>query len=409
MADLRPFRALRPPDALAADVASPPYDVLNSAEARTLAGDNDKSFLHVIKPEIALPEGTDIYADEVYEAGAAALRRFVENGWLVQDAQPAFYLYRQRMGDHTQTGIVAAASVDEYDAGTIKKHEKTRPNKEDDRTRHLDTLGAQTGPVFLTYRRRPSLDALVEALCSREPEVDFVADDGVSHELWVVADQASVARIGTEFAAVDALYIADGHHRSASASRVAALRGPEGPHRYFLTVTFPDDQMKILDYNRVVADLNGHTPEALLEAIAESFEVEPCAESKPSARRTFTMLLDGTWYSLRARPGTYPEDDPVDGLDVSILQDNLLAPLLGIGDPRTDRRIDFVGGIRGTAELARRCANDAAVAFVLYPTSMDELIAIADAGEIMPPKSTWFEPKLRSGLFVRSIAGTRSV
>lgn len=404
MADLRPFRALRPPDHLAAAVASPPYDVLNSAEARELAAGNDQSFLHVIKPEIALPADTDLYSDSVYDAGAAALARFVAEGWLVQDERPAFYLYRQKMGDHVQTGIVAGASVDEYDAGTIKKHEKTRPNKEDDRTRHLDALNAQTGPVFLTYRRRESIDALVASLCSATPEVDFVADDGIGHTLWVVHDPASVERIRAEFTEVEALYIADGHHRSACSSRVAAARGADGPHRFFLTVTFPDDQMKILDYNRVVMDLGEHSPSSLLAAIEQKFEVSPCAESKPSEPRTFTMFLDGSWYLLEARPGTYPADDPVDGLDVSILQNNLLAPLLGIGDPRTDGRIDFVGGIRGTAELVRRCRADAAVAFALYPTSMDELIAIADAGEIMPPKSTWFEPKLRSGLFVRSIA-----
>lgn len=403
MADLRPFRALRPPNVLAAEVASPPYDVVNTAEARALAAGNAKSFLHVIKPEIGLPEGTGLYSDEVYAAGARNLADFVARGLLVRDELPAFYIYRQRMGEHTQTGVVAGASVAEYDQGTIKKHEKTRPNKEDDRTRHLDALSAQTGPVFLTYRKRPSIDALIDEICRTEPQVDFVADDGIGHTLWVVDDAANVARIRAEFAKVDALYIADGHHRSACSSRVAAARGAEGPHTYFLTVTFPDDQMKILDYNRVVFDLNGHTPESLLAGISEGFEVAPCDESKPSSPREFTMLLAGQWYRLTARPGTFPANDPVDGLDVSILQNNLLAPLLGIGDPRTDNRIGFVGGIRGTAELARRCENDAAVAFAVYPTSMAELIAIADAGEIMPPKSTWFEPKLRSGLFVRPI------
>jgi uncharacterized protein (DUF1015 family) len=403
MADLRPFRALRPPNELAAQVASPPYDVLNTAEARAMAAGNPRSFLHVIKPEIGLPEGTDLYSDEVYAAGARTLSDFVESGLLVRDETPSFYVYRQTMGEHTQTGVVAGASVAEYDSGAIKKHEKTRPNKEDDRTRHLDALSAQTGPVFVTYRRRAGVDALVAQVCQTASAVDFVADDGIGHTLWVVDETAMVEAIRAEFAAIDAIYIADGHHRSACASRVSAARGPEGAHTFFLTVAFPDDQMKILDYNRVVFDLNGHSPESLVAAIGEAFEIVPCAESKPAAPREFTMLLDEQWYRLTAREGTYPAHDPVDGLDVSILQNNLLSPLLAIGDPRTDTRVDFIGGIRGTEELARRCATDAAVAFAVYPTSMDELIAIADAGEIMPPKSTWFEPKLRSGLFVRPI------
>ncbi len=403
MADLRPFRALRPPNHLAEEVASPPYDVLNSAEAREMAAGNARSFLHVIKPEIDLPEGTDLYSDVVYQTGSENLLRFITEGTLVRDKAAAYYVYRQRMGDHVQTGIVAGASVSEYDGGTIKKHEKTRPNKEDDRTRHLDALNAQTGPVFLTYRAQPAIDALVEAVTSRSPDVDFTADDGIGHTLWVVNQSSQVDAIRSAFAKVPALYIADGHHRSACASRVASSRQGQGAHSFFLSVTFPDNQMKILDYNRVVFDLNGLTEGEFLTRIADKFDVSPCDEAKPSQPRTFTMMLGGNWYLLEARDGTYPPNDPVDGLDVSILQDNLLAPILGIGDPRTDNRIDFVGGIRGTSELARRCGIDAAVAFALYPTSMDELMAIADANEIMPPKSTWFEPKLRSGLFVRSI------
>jgi uncharacterized protein (DUF1015 family) len=403
MADLRPFRALRPPNHLAEEVASPPYDVMNSAEARLMAAGNPRSFLHVIKPEIDLPEGTDLYSKLVYETGAANLASFITDGSLVRDKAPAYYVYRQRMGDHVQTGIVAGASVSEYDVGTIKKHEKTRPNKEDDRTRHLDALNAQTGPVFLTYRAQPAIDDLVAEVTAHSPDVDFVADDGIGHTLWVVNQSSKVHALRSAFAKVPALYIADGHHRSASASRVAAKRTGQGAHSFFLSVTFPDNQMKILDYNRVVFDLNGQTEEQVLERVREKFDVSPCAEAKPNEARTFTMMLGESWYRLRAKAGTFPADDPVDGLDVSILQDNLLAPILGIGDPRTDNRIGFVGGIRGTGELARRCGVDAAIAFALYPTSMKELMAIADVGQIMPPKSTWFEPKLRSGLFVRSI------
>ena len=410
MADLRPFRAYRPPVALARAVASPPYDVLDSDEARAMADGNPHAFLHVTKPEIDLPVGTDLYADEVYAKGAANLAEFIRQGTLVRDPSPCFYVYRQRMGSHVQTGLVAGASVQEYDDGRIKKHEKTRQDKEDDRTRHQLALGAQTGPVFLTYPQRADIDAIVAEICSAAPDADFVADDGIGHTLWVVAEPSRIDAIRAAFASIPALYVADGHHRSAAASRVRAARhaeqpnaGPDAPWEHFLSVTFPHDQMQILDYNRVVLDLAGKSQDAFLAEVAAAFEVEPCGECKPSEPRTFTMCLAGSWYRLRARPGSFPADHPVDSLDVSILQDNLLSPVLGIGDPRKDKRIDFVGGIRGTAELARRVAKGAAVAFALYPTSMAQLMAIADAGEIMPPKSTWFEPKLRSGLFVRSI------
>ena len=403
MADIRPFRAFRPIPALAANVASPPYDVLNSDEARAMAKGNPHSFLHVVKPEIDLPADTHIYDDAVYAKGAENLRGLIDAGTLIQDETPCFYVYQQVMGDHTQVGIVGGASVAEYDQGLIKKHENTRQSKEDDRTRHVDALSANTGPVFLTYRHVAAIDELVDEIRGNDPTYDFTADDGIRHTLWVVDASETIEAIRVAFAAVPELYVADGHHRSASASRVAESRGGAGEHQHFLTVLFPDNQMKILDYNRVVLDLAGLEPEVFMERVSKSFDVAEDPRRAPTEPRTFGMFLGGTWYMLRAKPGTYDPDDPVESLDVSILQANLLAPILGIDDPRTNNRIDFVGGIRGMDELERRVAEGAAVAFALYPTSMDELISIADAGQIMPPKSTWFEPKLRSGLIVRPL------
>ncbi len=409
MVDIRPFRALRPPADIAQDVASPPYDVLSSEEARQLAGDNEHSFLHVIKPEIDLDPGIDLYDDRVYAKAAQHLARMVNTEALIRDEDPHFYVYRQQMGEHIQTGLVAGTSVDEYESGRIKKHEKTRPSKEDDRTRHITTLKAQTGPVFLTYRHDVTIHGIIENICATEPEYDFIADDDIRHTLWVVSPTLNES-IAAAFDALEVLYIADGHHRSAAASRAAktyAERNPrhrgDEPYNYFLSVIFPDDEMKILDYNRVVFDLNGLEPDDFIARVRESFDLTPSDDTKPSQPRHFKMYIDSSWYELAARAGTFPENDPVDGLDVSILQNNLLDPLLGIEDPRTSERIDFVGGIRGTAELERRVDEGAAVAFALYPTSMNELMAIADADEIMPPKSTWFEPKLRSGLIVRPL------
>jgi uncharacterized protein (DUF1015 family) len=409
MARIEPFRAYRPRPDVAERVASPPYDVLSSAEAREMAAGNELSFLHVVKPEIDLPPGFEVYAPEVYLKGAENLRRLIDDGFLVRDREPALYLYRQRMGDHVQTGLVAGASVDEYEADLIKKHEHTRPKKEDDRTRHIDALDANTGPVFLTYCARPEIDALVERLTSATPAYDFIAPDGIQHVLWVVADAADRDSLVAAFADVPALYVADGHHRSAAATRIRAHRrnkNPahtgEEPYNFFLTVIFPHDQMMILDYNRVVRDLAGIDPQTLLDNVAASFDVEPVADGKPATARTFGMYLDGVWYRLTARAGSFPADDPVRGLDVAILQDNLLSPALGIGDPRSDERIDFVGGIRGLGELERLVdSGEWAVAFALFPTSIEQLFKVADAGEVMPPKSTWFEPKLRSGLIVR--------
>jgi uncharacterized protein (DUF1015 family) len=394
-----------------AQVASPPYDVLSSAEAREMAADNPLSFLHVVKPEIDLDPDTDVYAPEVYETGAKNLRRLMDDGVLVQESNPALYLYRQRMGDHVQTGLVAGASVDEYEADLIKKHEHTRPVKEDDRTRHIDALNANTGPVFLTYKARAEVDDLVARLTAAAPDYDFVAPDGIQHVLWVVSDPADRDALVEAFARVPELYVADGHHRSAAGTRIRALRRDANPdhtgneaYNYFLSVIFPDNQMKILDYNRVVRDLNGLDPETLLSRIEKHFEVEPVEDGKPDRARTFGMYLEGRWYRLQARPESVPEDDPVNRLDVAILQNNLLGPILGVGDPRSDERIDFVGGIRGLGELEKRVGSgECAVAFALFPTSIGQLFAVADAGSVMPPKSTWFEPKLRSGLIVRPL------
>jgi uncharacterized protein (DUF1015 family) len=404
---IRPFAGLRPAAGRAADVAAPPYDVLNSCEARLRANGRPWSFLHISKPEIDLPEGTDPYDASVYAKGKENFDRMVAEGVLVQDSKPCYYLYRLIMGGHQQIGLVAVASVPDYDSNRIRKHEFTRPDKEDDRVRQVDTLNAQTGPVFLTYRHNATIDALVARVTASAPEFDITADDGVKHALWPVTDEADIATITATFDAMPAIYIADGHHRSAAASRVAAMRRAANPnhtgdesYNYFLSVVFPDDQMMILDYNRVVTDLNGLSAEALLAKVGERFSVS--AESsavKPSTNREFGMYLGGQWYRLKINDNLVPTDDPVAQLDVSLLADNLIDPILGISDPRRDKRIDFVGGIRGLKELERRVnSGEMAIAFSLFPTRMDQLMAVADAGEVMPPKSTWFEPKLADGL-----------
>ncbi len=413
MADVRPFPGIRPKPALAEKVASPPYDVLNSAEARELAKDNPMSFLHVVKPEIDLPEGTDLYSDEVYEMGSRNLKRLRGANYLVKDPEPYYYLYRQIMGDHSQVGIVAGASVEEYDKDLIKKHELTRQKKEDDRTRHVDSLNANTGPVFLTYRHTEKLDEITKEVIQDDPDVDFVSPDNVRHTLWVVRNPQMSGRILEAFEEVDVLYVADGHHRSASASRVQKLRkgnntnhtGDE-EYNFFLSVIFPDNQMKILDYNRVVQDLNGLSFDEFIEKIGDKFDVEKIGDSQyaPSNLHEFGMYIDGQWYKVTAKDGTYDPHDPVGCLDVAILQENLLSPVLGIGNPREDERIDFVGGIRGLSELEKRVKEGWAVAFAMYPTTIAQLMAIADASLIMPPKSTWFEPKLRSGMVVHELS-----
>lgn len=403
---IRPFAALRPVAGRAADVVAPPYDVLNSAEARERARGKPWSFLHISKPEIDLPEGIDPYAPAVYAKAAENLAAMRREGVLVQDERPYYYVYQLQMGEHVQTGLVAAASVADYDTNRIRKHEFTRPDKEDDRVRQIDALNAQTGPVLLAYRSDPAVDSLLAGVAAAVPEVEVTADDGIVHRLWVIRDAALLDEITRRFDAMPNLYIADGHHRSASASRIAAARRAANPHHtgeepydYFLAVIFPHAQMRIFDYNRVVRDLNGRTPEAFLAEVGEAFAVEPSAgQARPAQRGEFGMYLGGRWYRLRIRPGLIPAD-PVARLDVSLLQDNLLRPLLGIEDPRRDARIDFVGGIRGLGGLERRVdSGEMQVAFALFATPMQDLMAVADAGEVMPPKSTWFEPKLADGL-----------
>ena len=404
---IRPFAGLRPTQEHAEAVVAPPYDVLNTEEARSRAKGRPYSFLHISKPEIDLPEGTDPFSDEVYAKGAENLQIQLDKGILKQDAQPCYYVYRLIMGEHSQTGLVAVASVPDYDTNRIRKHEFTRPDKEDDRVRQVDALNAQTGPVFLTYRHKGRVDDIVKQVCTGQPEYDLTADDGVQHTLWVMQDQAQIDELTQCFDVMDCLYIADGHHRSAAASRVAAMRKQSNPshtgeesYNYFLTVIFPDNQMKILDYNRVVKDLNGLDQAAFLDAVAKSFSVEPQAAAvKPTKAGEFGMYLDGQWYRLNINDSLIPKADPVKRLDVSLLQNNLIEPLLGIADPRRDKRIDFVGGIRGTQELEKRVnSGEMAVAFSLFATSLDDLMSVADANEVMPPKSTWFEPKLADGL-----------
>lgn len=401
MATLSPFRALRPPAALAAQVASPPYDVVSTKEARALAAGNADSFLRVSRPEIDLPEGVDEHSDPVYAKGRENLDELVRRGVLRADPEPRLYVYAQRMGEHRQTGLVACASVDEYDRDVIKKHEKTRADKEDDRVRHIDTLSAHDEPVFLTYRAVPDLDTAIEEVKRAAPEYDLVTPDGVAHQLWVVPP-ALGARIEQLFRGVPALYVADGHHRSAAASRVhAARRGQPGEHGAFLAVVFPHDQMQILAYNRLVRDPQRRSPDALLGALRQVLDLEPAKDARPDHPLAFGVYLGGRWWHAHVRKGSFDASDPVKALDCSIAQDQLLEPLFGIRDPRTSKDVDFVGGIRGHQELERRVNEEGwSLALHLFPTRIEQLIAVSDAGKLMPPKSTWFEPKLRSGLFV---------
>lgn len=407
MSLIRPFSGLRPSAAHAAQVLAPPYDVLNTDEARRRAHGKPWSFLHISKPEIDLPPATDPYDAAVYAKGRENFDRMIREGVLARDPAPYYYLYRLVMGAHTQTGIVAAASVAEYARNRIRKHEFTRPDKEDDRVRQIDALNAQTGPVFLTYRHSDVIDALSAEVAAGEPDADITADDGVRHTLWVIRDTKRIDIVTRAFDAMNCLYIADGHHRSAAAARVAAARRDanpkytgEEPYNYFLAVIFPDNQMQILDYNRVVKDLNVLSHDEFLKRLGAAFGIRPeGAVVKPARTNEFGMYLTGRWYRLTIKPERIPHNDPVKRLDVSLLQDNLLGPILGIGDPRRDKRIDFVGGIRGLKELERRVdSGEMAAAFALYPTSIHDMLAVADAGEVMPPKSTWFEPKLADGL-----------
>ena len=402
MSLIKPFRGLRPTAQHAADVAAPPYDVLNSDEARQRAAGKPWSFLHISKAEIDLPAGTDPYAAEVYARAADNLRRMVADGILHRDGRDCYYAYQLQMGSHTQTGFVAVASVAAYDAGRIKKHEFTRPDKEDDRVRQIEALNAQTGPVLLAYPESRAADALLAQAESGAPIADVLADDGIRHRVWQVSDETLIADITAAFERMPALYIADGHHRSAAASRVAASRRKPGPDQasdYFLAVIFPHHQMRIMDYNRVVTDLNGLSDEDFLARLSAAYAVAPaCGQVKPSCPGEVGLYLRGRWYCLNINPSLFVAD-PVARLDVSLLSAHVLGPILGITDLRRDKRIDFVGGIRGLAELERRVdSGEMAAAFAMYPTRLADLMAVADADQIMPPKSTWFEPKLADGL-----------
>lgn len=403
---IRPFRGLRPTPEHASNVIAPPYDVLSSTEARERADGRPWSFLHISKPEIDLPEDISPYDDAVYQKGAENLKAMLDAGVLQRDAQDCYYAYRITMGEHVQTGLVAAASVEHYDSNRIRKHEFTRPVKENDRVNQIKALNAQTGPVFLVYRDQDEVDAILRKATETDHAVDEMADDGVRHEFWVIDNEADIDRLTALFDAMDAIYIADGHHRSASASRVAAERrdgdsiNADANVEYFLSVIFPRHEMAILDYNRVITDLNGLDKDALLEKIAAVASVAVSdTQVKPGQTAEFGMYLDGQWYRLNLNTDLIPSDDPVGALDVSLLHNNIIEPFLGISDPRRDKRVDFVGGIRGLGELEKRVnSGEMAIAFALYPTTMDALMSVADANEVMPPKSTWFEPKLADGL-----------
>ncbi len=411
MAEIKPFAAYRPAPGLEGRIAALPYDVYNREEAAEVVRKNPDSFLAIDRAETGLGSEVDTYAPEVYERAAELLRKKIAEGSFIKDERDYYYLYEQIMDGRSQTGIVACASIDDYLNNVIKKHENTRADKEQDRINHIDVCNMHTGPIFLAYRKSSVLQKFMEQVKKDRPVYDFVSEDGVRHRVWIVLDSEMTKEIYDEFGAMSAVYIADGHHRCASAVKVGLKRRQEKPDylredgfNYFLAVLFPDDELRIMDYNRVVRDLNGHTAEELKELISADFLVEeaPSSPYRPEKKGSFGMYLDGKWYRLTAKPHILSED-VVDGLDVSLLQNNLLGPVLGIEDPKTDKRIDFVGGIRGLEELERRVHTDMRIAFSMYPTSIGELFAVADAGRLMPPKSTWFEPKLRSGLFLHDL------
>lgn len=416
MAKIRPFKAVRPAQEKAHLIAALPYDVMNSEEAREMVKDNPISFLHVDKSEIDLPVGTNLYDESVYQKAKENLYNLIKDGHLIQDEKPCLYLYQQIMDGRAQTGLVCCASVEEYEKDLIKKHEHTRAEKEADRIKHVDTTDAHTGPIFLTYRSLQSVEDKMNEIIKGTPVYDWTAEDNVRHIAWIVEKEEDINFFVENFANVPALYIADGHHRCASAVRVGQRRREANPnhtgneeYNFFLSVIFPDSQLAIMDYNRVLKDLNGLTKDEFISKLEEKFDIEKYSDTepyRPEGIHTFGMYAPcKSWYKLTAKEGTYPENHPVDSLDVSILQKNLLAPVLGIGDPRTDNRIDFVGGIRGLQELEKRVnSGNEVLAFSMYPTSIEQLMNIADAGEVMPPKSTWFEPKLRSGLFIHLLS-----
>ncbi len=413
MANIRTFKALRPDDLLADKVAALPYDVYNRAEAREEALKQPLSFLNIDRPETQFEEGHDMYAPEVYEKAKEMLLEQIDRGIYKQDEKACYYIYELTMDQRAQTGIVAVAAVDDYVSGVIKKHENTRADKEQDRINHVDTLSAQTGPIFLAYRKNDVISAVVSKIKATTPVVSFVSSDGIGHRVWIISDDSDISAVNNAFSGISEIYIADGHHRAASAVKVGLKRrqqeeeekgsyDPDAEYNFFLSVLFPENELMILPYNRVVKDLNGMTEDEFVDRISGKFEVESVGITPvtPGKKGQFGMFLDDKWYSLKARPEILDDSDPVKSLDVSVLQDNVLKPMLGIDDPKTDKRIDFVGGIRGLEELERRVHSDMKVAFSMYPTSIGELFDVASAGLLMPPKSTWFEPKLRSGLFI---------
>lgn len=415
MATVKPFKAIRPAPGLADKIASLPYDVVNTEEARNLAKDNPYSFLHVDRAEIDLAPSINPYDEIVYEKARENFDRMLKKGLLIKDNEENYYIYREIMNGRSQVGLVATGSIDEYLEGIIKKHELTLPEKEQDRINHMDYCDAHTSPVFLTYKANQELKKLLNSwMKSKNPIYDFALEDEIRHTVWIIDDKTLIDKITSVFKEIDYLYIADGHHRAAASVKVGLKRREQNPDykgdeefNYFLAVLVPHDEVFIMPYNRVVKDLNGYSESEFIEKIKEKFEVEKCSEGQPfnpSKKHTFGMYLSGNWYKLTAKEGIFNPSDPIESLDVSILQKNLLDPILGIKDPRTDKRIDFVGGIRGLEELERRVKEDMKVAFSMHPTTVEDLIAVADAGMIMPPKSTWFEPKLRSGLFIHELS-----
>jgi uncharacterized protein (DUF1015 family) len=413
MAVIKAFKAIRPKSELVDSVAALPYDVMSSEEARELVKDNPFSFLHIDKAEIDLDESIDLYDNRVYEKAKSNLSNMIKAGSFIQDEEETLYIYRQIMNGRVQTGIVTCTSIDDYKKNIIKKHEFTRADKEQDRIKHVDYCNANTGPIFLTYRNKEEINNIIEDCVKKDPIYNFVSEDGIKHIIWSIVNKNIIDKLISLFKDVQYLYIADGHHRAASAVKVGEMRRNENPqytgqeeYNFFLSVLFPDKDLYVMDYNRVVKDLNGLSTDEYMLKLSEKFEVgsyEGEGPYKPCSKHTYGMFLEGNWYKLTAKEGTYNPNNPVDRLDVSILQNNLLSPILGIKDPRTDKRIDFIGGIRGLRELERRVGKDMKVAFSLFATTIDDLMAIADVGEVMPPKSTWFEPKLRSGIFIHEL------
>lgn len=415
MAKVKPFKGIRPKEDIVDKVASLPYDVMNREEAKKMAEGNEKSFLRVVRSEIDLDDSIDAHDKVVYEKARKNLDKFIEEGTLNQDKKEKYYIYRQLMFGRVQTGLVACTSIDDYENDIIKKHEFTRPEKEQDRINNFDHCDANTAPIFLSYRKNDKLNTIInDWIKFNKPVYNFTSEDDVTHIIWVIDTDEIIQNISEIFKDIDYLYIADGHHRTASSYKVGLKRRKENPDytgneefNYFMSVIFPDEDLFIMDYNRVVEDLNGHTEEEFFEIIKEKFEVEECKGDepfRPLEKHTFGMYLENKWYKLQAKKGTFESDDPVNSLDASILQDNLLRPILGVEDPRTSEKIDFVGGIRGLKELEKRVSEGMKVAFSMYPVTIEDLMTVADSGNVMPPKSTWFEPKLRSGLFVHKLS-----